>query len=238
MHIIGLTLSLLSTFTTANPIPPDDRPGLCVGDFSWHYDTEVTRENVQGEPVVGSLTCIGTNDCTLGAGVSFATAATVSIGFDLGLDLAKIAGSAGISASVSWTEESGKTATAEKHCPEGPWGCSLVFWPSMTEVSGTRYYNDAKTCRRDKSTEEPFKILYPEKDEQGLYGGLVDLCTCQNMDHKDDPGHYDLDCPQDCNGGVEGDGVEADESSSPSIADTLGPYQHLPIIIGGGGVSA
>ncbi|KAI4174079.1 MAG: hypothetical protein LQ346_008292, partial [Caloplaca aetnensis] len=208
----------------ANPIPPDDRPGLCVGDFDWHYDTELTRENVQGEPVVGSLTCIGTNgmqnphllvhsprtvcwtrnvrpstwtntddsltDCTLGAGVSFSTSASVTVGFDLGLDLAKIAGSVGISGSVSWSEESGKTATAEKHCPEGPWGCSLVFWPSMTEVSGTRYRKDPKTCHRAEETEEPFTILYPEKDEQGLYGGLVDLCTCQNMDHKDDPGHY------------------------------------------------
>ncbi len=181
---------------------------------------------------VHSHTDVQLLDCTLGAGVSFSTAATVSVGFDLGLDLAKIAGSAGISASVSWSEESGRTATAEKHCPEGPWGCSLVFWPSMTEVSGTRYRKDPKTCRRAEETEEPFKILYPEKDEQGLYGGLVDLCTCQNMDHKDDPGHYEQDCPQDCNGGEEGD-----SSPSPSIADTLGSYQHLPVMIGGGGKS-
>ena len=61
----------------------------------------------------------------------------MSVGLELGLEFPAIAGVVGISASVSWSEETGTDEWLEKTCPEGPWKCAMIIWPTLTSVKGT-----------------------------------------------------------------------------------------------------
>ena len=74
------------------------------------------------------------------------------------------------------------------------------MWPAMTEVTGIRYRVNS-FCQKNPSTVEEYKIQFPQKDDDGLQGAYVDICTCKNYEHWADPGHYGQLCPQDCSAG-------------------------------------
>lgn len=211
---LSLFVGLIGIRVAANPIVGSMLP--CQGDWDYRYDIHETLTNQPGKAVTAARSCVGSGgkfpfpafffrlltsaiiDCTLGDGISFARAVSVTVGAELGLDIAKIAGSAGISASVTTSEENGQTSSVEKHCPEGPWYCSLAITPAVTVVKGTRYRVTA-ACKKNPTTEENYEISYPEIKDN-LAGASVDLCTCKNAKHWADDGHYATLCPQDCPG--------------------------------------
>ena len=135
--------------------------------------------------------------CSMATQQSYSVAVTVEVGIDLGLDLEDIAGEAGISASVSTTTETGTTQGVQKNCPDGPWTCALIIWPSVTQVTGTQTPLTA-LCTPEDENAKPFTVQYPTKGPDGLQGGRVDVCACQNFAHWADDGAPSIPCPQDC----------------------------------------
>ena len=125
---------------------------------------------------------------------AYTVGVTVEVGGGLSLDLAAIAG-LDLSASVSYTTETSSVSGAGKDCPDGDWDCSLIIWPGMLRVSGTKTSYTGIYCTEHK---EPYTVLLPKKGADGTATGRVDVCACKNSKGWADPGAPSITCPQDC----------------------------------------
>ncbi|KAG8525753.1 uncharacterized protein KY384_000513 [Bacidia gigantensis] len=198
MASLAFALGLL--WSKANAVPFGGGMGNCYspGNPVKQYDVTNTAKNWQGDPVVGDWSCVGTGGtCNMATQQSYSVAVTVEVGFDLGLDFEKIAGSAGISASVSTTTETGTTQGISKNCPDGPWSCALIIWPAVTKIEGIQTPLTA-LCTVETENAKPYTVQMPEVGPDGLVGGHVDVCACKNFAHWADPGAPSIVCPQDC----------------------------------------
>ena len=101
----------------------------------------------------------------------------MSIGIDLGLDIAGIAGSAGLSGSVATTHTKGTTQGVTGSCPPGPWSCSLSITPQIITVSGLQETRDCDSVTAPGGN--PYTVTMPQMSSDNLVHADVDICTCQ-----------------------------------------------------------
>lgn len=126
------------------------------------------------------------------------------MGGDLGIGIKALSLGSAFSYSESVTNTLGQGASPD--CPEGAWRCGLLIVPSMMQVKGTmRRQDNDESCPdgRVASNEggedgKPFEVLIPLKDQSGNGKWTYNLCTCQNVDGKDDEGHPEDKCLEDC----------------------------------------
>ena len=212
---LALTICQLKT---AIALPSPDRPLTCMSrDPAYRVDTQITGP---GAPVTGDLTCDGSGGskllksspsltmelpilinfqaCVLSSEVSYTVGVTVQVGGNLGLNFEQIV-SAGVSAAVSTTTETGNTQGVQKTCPDGPWKCSLIITPSMVTVTGTQVPHYPCDAQLDEANAKPYTVQFPKKGADGLAGAAYDVCACQNYESWADPGAPSIVCPQPCN---------------------------------------
>lgn len=120
-------------------------------------------------------------------------AVTVTVGLDLGLSFGDIV-DAGVSGSISITEETGSTDTAEVECPAGVWTCALVMTPTLREVSGVQTTKGGG-CE-PTTTEKEYTVRFPITENETPKANLK-ICACKNKLGWADEG-APPPCPEDC----------------------------------------
>lgn len=90
---------------------------------------------------------------------SYTVGVAIEVGVDLGLSFGDIV-SAGVSASVATTTETGNAEGAQIPCPDGPWKCALIITPAVVTVSGKKI-GYTQTC--DYDTSQPYMVQFPKK---------------------------------------------------------------------------
>ena len=126
------------------------------------------------------------------------------MGGDLGISAGGLSIGGSLSVSETVTDSVGEGTSAE--CPKGAWHCSMAIVPSMAKVNGHLHQqNNDESCPVDRIDQDnggeegkPFELMIPIKDSSGNGKWTYDVCTCGNLDGKDDDGHPPLICPEDC----------------------------------------
>ena len=132
--------------------------------------------------------------CSLTSESSYTVGVSVTVGAELGLNLANIA-SAGINGAVSTSTETAQVSGAGHDCPEGPWTCALIITPSMIEASGTQTRYAGQFCEEYK---DKFTVQFPRKGDDQTSSAKIGLCVCKNYKSWADKGAPTTICPGDC----------------------------------------
>jgi hypothetical protein len=90
---------------------------------------------------------------------------------------------------------------SETECPDGGgFSCGLLIYPGMKRVKGhMEQIGPTESCDMGIHGQEgDWEMVVPRKDKSnnGVY--TTDLCTCGNLDGKDDNGHPEKVCPEEC----------------------------------------
>ena len=125
-------------------------------------------------------------------------------GGDLGIPVKGLSLGASWSVSTTVTDSVGESTVAKY--PQGPWHCSMQIVPSMAKVTGHLEQQDGgescPTLRIDANEggeeNKPFEYDIPIKDSSGNGKWTYDVCTCGNLNKKNDSGHPAVVCPEDC----------------------------------------
>jgi hypothetical protein len=125
-----------------------------------------------------------------------------TIGGSLGLDFAKIIeGSASLSAEVTESVEHSVMVGSETSCPEGgKFSCSLLIYPGMKRVKGHMVeIGPTENCDAGIHAQEgEWEMVVPRKDKSNNGVHTTGLCTCDNLEGKDDEGHPEKVCLKEC----------------------------------------
>lgn len=212
LAILALTVpSTLAAPRPQYPIPCDDEPNLTS------YSIISQQTNVPGPAVIGDYSTGGGKSNrpfpipppslltqkhtgnSLTDSSTYSTGITITVGISLNLDPEEIAGNAGISASVATTTTKGISQGISALCPVGGWTCGLSILPQMVEVSGTQFVTPHDgLCPDSVTSQEPYTMLFPVKNADGLSSGNANECTCTNFVDWANPGHPGLLCPDAC----------------------------------------
>ncbi|KAL8852141.1 MAG: hypothetical protein Q9221_002964 [Calogaya cf. arnoldii] len=188
-------LTFAACSVLASPVPEPQTGGntesiKCV--TLYEVQDEHKKDDVAG--ITGDYTVSGGSE--LNAGSSFAVETSITVGADLGLALKEIV-DAGVSASVSITEQKGTSQGATAPCPEGgDWKCALKIFPNIVTVSGEKVSNSGSQCPGPEKR-EPYTVDLPVLGDTKAVETRIEICACNNYPGADDEGSPPDKC-DDC----------------------------------------